>query len=151
MPTQTYYSHLHASFALSCGTCILFSNDALCNPRIWTRGDFSACPTIGKTVHLAISPIASWNNVFLLFTPASIKHPMLHEVLRLCSIHLMRQLDQRCITLVHFLIYNPERSINILPIWYALLRDHFIESNIGKTFQYRVYVSKKSVTVTHGR
>ena len=77
---------------------------------------------------------------------------MLLEVLHLCLINLVRQLDQKCNTQVHIPIYDLERPINILPTWYTMLtEDHFIESNIEIVFHDRVWVYIASVTVTHSR
>ena len=113
---------------------------------------FQLRPVIGEAVHLAKSPIApSTNEVFLLFTRASNKHPMLHEVLHLCLFNLIRQLDQNCIAEVRFPIYDPECSNNILPTWYAILKDHFTESNTEIVLQGRAYVSIASATATNGR
>ena len=45
---------------------------------------FKLRPAVGKAIHLPKSPDAPWNNsMFLLFTRASNKHPMLHDVLHL--------------------------------------------------------------------
>ena len=108
------------------------------------------CPFIGKAVQLSKSSSAPWNNeVFLFFTRTYIKNPLLHEVLHLCLIDLIRQLNQKCITQVHFLIYDPQ--LNILPTWYAMLRGHFKESKIEIVLHDRVYVSIASATRTHGR
>ena len=91
---------------------------------------------VGKAIHLVKSPIAPWNNdILLLFTRASNKHPMLHDVLHLCSTDLANKLIQA---------HNTQ--INILPAWYSMLRDHFIESNIDIVLHDRVFVSIASVT-----
>ena len=46
---------------------------------------FRLRPAVGKTIHLDKSPDAPWNNdMFLLFTRASNKHSILHDVLHLC-------------------------------------------------------------------
>ena len=58
---------------------------------------------------------------------------------------LIQKLTQAHSTQVRFLIYDPERSINILPAWYSMLRDHFIESNIDIILHDRGYVSIASV------
>ena len=63
----------------------------------------------------------------------------------------MRQPIQKRIARVHFPIYDPERSINLLPTWYAMLRDHFTESNIDIVLHDRVYVSIASVPLTRER
>ena len=107
---------------------------------------FKLRPVVGKAIHLAKSPDAPWNNdMFLLFTRASNKHPMLHDVLHLCLTDLVQKLAQAQITRVHLPIYDPERSINILPAWYSMLRDHFIDSDVDIVLHDRVYVSIASV------
>ena len=113
---------------------------------------FQLCPPIGEAIHLARLPAAPWSNeIFLLFTRASHKHLMLQDVLPLCLIDMLRQLDQNCITQVHFSIYDSERSINIPLTQYAMLRDHFTASNVEIVLHDRVNVSIASVTVTNGR
>ena len=101
-------------------------------------------------MHLVKSPNAPWNNnIYLLFTRASSKHPMLHDVLQLCLPDLIQNLTQARTIQVRFPIYDPERSINILPDiqpwytngntpWYSMLRDHLIESNIDNVLHDRV-------------
>ena len=107
---------------------------------------FRLRPAVGKTVDLEKSPNVPWNNdVFLLFSRASNKHPMLHDVLHLCLTDLVNKLTQAHITQVHFPIYDPERSINILSAWYSMLRDRFVESSIDIVLHDRVYVSIASV------
>ena len=107
---------------------------------------FKLRPAVGKAIHLAKSPDAPWNNdMFLLFTRASNKHPTLHDVLHLCLTDLVQKLAQAQITRVHLPIYDPERSINILPAWYSMLRDHFIDSDVDIVLHDRVYVSIASV------
>ena len=107
---------------------------------------FKLRPAVGKAIHLAKSPDAPWNNdIFLLFTRASNKHPTLHDVLHLCLTDLVQKLAQAQITRVHLPIYDPERSINILPAWYSMLRDHFIDSDVDIVLHDRVYVSIASV------
>ena len=103
---------------------------------------FKLRPAVGKAIHLAKSPDAPWNNdMFLLFTRASNKHPMLHDVLHLYLSDLVQKLAQAQITRVHLPIYDPERSINMLPAWYSMLRDHFIDSSVDIVLHDRVYVS----------
>ena len=103
---------------------------------------FKLRPAVGKAIHLAKSPDAPWNNdMFLLFTRASNKHPMLHDVLHLCLSDLVQKLAQAQITRVHLPIYDPERSINMLPAWCSMLRDHFIDSSVDIVLHDRVYVS----------
>ena len=79
--------------------------------------------------------------MFLLITRASNKHPILHDVLHLCLIDLVQKLTRAQITHIHFPIYDPERSINMLPSWYSMLKNHFIDSNIDIVLHDRVYVS----------
>ena len=107
---------------------------------------FRLRPTVGKAIRLARSPNAPWNNeMFLIFTRASNKHPILHDVLHLCLTDLVQKLTRAQITRIHFPIHDPERSINLLPAWYSMLRDHFIDSNIDIVLHDRVYVSIASV------
>ena len=49
-------------------------------------------------------------------------------------------------TRVHFRIYDPERSIDSLPDWYAMLREQFTGSNIEQVLHDPVYVSIASIT-----
>ena len=52
---------------------------------------FKLRPAVGKAIHLAKSHDAPWNNsMFLLFTRASNKHPILHDVLHLCLLDLVQ-------------------------------------------------------------
>ena len=103
---------------------------------------FRLRPAVGKAVHLTRSPSAPWNNeMFLLVTRASSKHPILHDVLHLCLTDLVQKLEQAQITRIHLPIYDPERSINMLPAWYSMLRDHFIDSSFDIVLHDRVYVS----------
>ena len=107
---------------------------------------FRLRPTVGKALRLARSPNAPWNNErFLIFTRASNKHPILHDVLHLCLTDLVQKLTRAQITRIHLPIHDPERSINLLPAWYSMLRDHFIDSNIDIVLHDRVYVSIASV------
>ena len=107
---------------------------------------FRLRPTVGKAIRLARSPNAPWNNeMFLIFTRASNKHPILHDVLHLCLTDLVQKLTRAQITRIHLPIHDPERSINLLPAWYSMLRDHFIDSNIDIVLHDKVYVSIASV------
>ena len=108
---------------------------------------FQQQPAIGKPIHLAKSPIALSNNeIFLLFSRASNEHLMLHEVLHLCLVDLTRKFNHNRISKVHFPIYDPERSINILPTWCATSGDYFTELNIEIVLYDKVYISIASVT-----
>ena len=103
---------------------------------------FRLRPAVGKPVHLTRSPSAPWNNeMFLLVTRASSKHPILHDVLHLCLTDLVQKLERAQITRIHLPIYDPERSINMLPAWYSMLTDHFIDSSVDIVLHDRVYVS----------
>ena len=54
---------------------------------------FKLRPVVGKAMHLVESSIVPWNNnIYLLFTRASSKHPMLHGVLHLCLTDLVQKL-----------------------------------------------------------
>ena len=107
---------------------------------------FRLRPTVGKAIRLARSPNAPWNNeMFLIFTRASNKHPILHDVLHLCLTDLVQKLTRAQITRIHLPIHDPERSINLLPAWYSMLRDHFIDWNIDIVLHDRVYASIASV------
>ena len=56
---------------------------------------FGLRPTVGKAIRLARSPNAPWNNeMFLIFTRASNKHPILHDVLHLCLTDLVQKLTR---------------------------------------------------------
>ena len=103
--------------------------------------------SVGTAICLKHSHTAPWNNqIFLLCTRASNKHPLLHETLHTCLAHLQHQLQQYEISKIHIPIYDPERSINILPIWYTTLRDHFFGSNLEIILHDRVYVSIASIS-----
>ena len=103
-------------------------------------------PAVGTAIRLVRSPTAPWNNeIFLLCTRASNKHPLLHEVLHACLTNLILQLHRNRITRIHLPMYDSERSM-ILPAWYATLRDHFANQNIAIILHDRVYVSIASVT-----
>ena len=108
---------------------------------------FRLRPAVGKAIYLTRSPTAQWNNdIMLLFTRASNKHLMLHDVLHTCLTYLVDKLTRAQIFKVHFPNHDPERSINILPTWYFMLNDHFLESNIEIVLHDRVYVSIASIT-----
>ena len=108
---------------------------------------FRLRPAVGTAIRLVRSPTAPWNNeIFLLCTRASNKHPLLHEVLHACLTNLILQLHRNQITRIHLPIYDPERSMNLLPAWYATLRDHFADQNFAIILHDRVYVSIASVT-----
>ena len=86
---------------------------------------FRLKPSVGMAICLQHSHMATWNNqIVLLCTRASSKHPLLHETLHTCLNHLRHLLHQHGISHIHMPIYDPERSINLLPIWYTNLRDH---------------------------
>ena len=108
---------------------------------------FRLRPSVGTAIRLVRSPTAPWNNeIFLLCTRASNKHPLLHEVLHACLTNLITQLHRNHITRIHLPIYDPERSMNLLPAWYATLRDHFADHNIAIILHDRVYVTIASIT-----
>ena len=108
---------------------------------------FRLRPLVGTAIHLIHSPTAPWNNeIFLLCTRASNKHPLLHETLHTCLTYLLHQLHRHHITQIHLPIYDPERSINLLPTWYATLRDDFAGQDLKITLHDRVYVSIAPVT-----
>ena len=76
---------------------------------------FRLRPTICAAVHLVNSPTAPWDNeIFLLCTRASNKHPMLHEVLHLCLTNLIQQLHQNHTTRNHFPIYDAHQHATSL-------------------------------------
>ena len=111
---------------------------------------FRLRPAVGKAIHLTRSPATPLNNeMFLLITRASSKHPILHDVLHLCLIDLVQKLTRAQIIRIHLPIYDPERSINMLPAWYSMLKDHFIDSNIDIVLHDRVYVSIALVRTHH--
>ena len=113
---------------------------------------FRLKPSVGTTVRLDRSPTAPWNNqIFLLCTRASNKHPLLHETLHACLNHLLHQLHRCHVTRFHLPIYDPERSINLLSTWYATLRDPFTGHNSEIILHDRVYVSIAPVTLSHVR
>ena len=128
-----------------CCPADLLSHSAMARYVIREYGQeeiFKLRPAVGKAIHLAKSPDAPWNNdMFLLFTRASNKHPTLHDVLHLCLTDLVQKLERAQITRIHLPIYDPERSINMLPAWYSMLRDHFIDSSVDIVLHDRVYVS----------
>ena len=128
-----------------CCPADLLSNSAMARYVIREYGQkeiFRLRPAVGKAVHLTRSPSAPWNNeMFFLVTRASSKHPNLHDVLHLCLTDLVQKLERAQITRIHLPIYDPERSINMLPAWYSMLRDHFIDSSVDIVLHDRVYVS----------
>ena len=107
---------------------------------------FRLNPSVGTAIRLIHSPAAPWNNqIFLLCTRASNKHPLLHETLHACLTYLSHQLHRYHITQIQLPIYDPERSINLLPTWYATLRDHIAGRTLEIILHDRVYVSIASV------
>ena len=143
-------SHMHNSIMLPGGPIIFFCNNSLRHLRIWTRNMFRLRPSVGTAIRLIRSSIAPWNNqIFLLCTRASNKHPLLHETLHACLTHFSHQLLRYSNTQFHLPIFDPVRSINLLPTWYATLRDHFAGQNIEIILHDRVYVSIASETSLH--
>ena len=132
-----------------CCSVDLLSHSAMARYVIREYGQeeiFRLRPAVGNAIHLVMSPSAAWNNdMFLLFTRASNKHPMLHDKLHQCLTDLIQKLTLAQITRVHLPVYDPERSINILPAWYSMLRDDFIDSDINLVLHDRVYVSIASI------
>ena len=113
---------------------------------------FRLRPSVGTAIRLIRSSTAPGNNqIFLLCTRASNKHPLLHETLHACLAHLSHQLHQNSVTQFHLPIYDPEQSINLLPFWYATLRDHFAGQNLEIFLQDRVYVSIASITSSYSK
>ena len=108
---------------------------------------FRLRPLVGAAIRLIRSSTSPWNNqIFLLCTRASNKHPLLHETQHACLTHLSHQLLRHSNTHFHLPIYDSERSINLLPTWYATLRDHFDDQNLEIILHDRVYVSIASTT-----
>ena len=108
---------------------------------------FSLRQSVGTAIRLIHSPVAPLNNqIFLLCTRDSNKHPLLHEALHTCLTYLSHQLHRYRITQIHLPIHDPERSIKLLPTWYATLRDHFAGQKLEIILQDRVYVSIASLT-----
>ena len=100
---------------------------------------FRLRPSVGTALRLAHSPTDPWDNqIFLLCTRASNKHPLLHDILHACLTHLLHQLHQHNIMQLHLPIHDPERSINLLSNWYAMLRDHFTNHDIDIILHDRV-------------
>ena len=136
-----------------CCPADLLSHSAMARYVIREYGQeeiFRLRPAVGKAIHLTRSPATPWKNeMFLLITRASSKYPILHDVLHLCLIDLVQKLIRAQITRIHFPIYDPERSINMLPAWYLMLKDHFIDSNIDVVLHDRVYVSIALVRTHH--
>ena len=129
---------------LSGRSSVTFSNGALRHQGIWSGRNFPTTPNLTR------SPATPWNNeMFLLITRASSKHPSLHDVLHLCLIDLVQKLTRAQVTRIYLPIYDPERSINMLPAWYSMLKDHFIDSNIDIVLHDRVYVSIALVRTHH--
>ena len=103
--------------------------------------------SLGNAIRLKHSPTAPWDNqIVLMCTRASYKHPLLHETRHICLTYLSHQLHQYGITQIHIPIFDPERSINLLPAWYDTLRDHFTGQNLEIILHDRVYVSIESIT-----
>ena len=106
---------------------------------------FRLKPAVGMAVRLVNSPTTPWSNkMFLLHTRASNRHPLLHS----CLTNLTHLLHQSHTSWIHLPIYDPERSINLLPAWYATLRNHFTDQNLEIVLHDRVYVSIASITST---
>ena len=138
---------------VTCCPADLLSHSAMARYLIREYGQeeiFRLRPAVGKAIHLTRSPATPWNNeMFLLITRASSKHPILHDVLHLCLIDLVQKLTRAQIIRIHLPIYDIERSINMLPAWYSMLKDHFIDSNIDIVLHDRVYVSIALVRTHH--
>ena len=142
----------HRSAMLSSRLFFLLCNSSLYHSRKWAKNIFRLKPSVGTAVRLDRSPTAPWNNqIFLLCTRASNKHPLLHETLHACLTHLLHLLHQCRVTRFHLPIYDPERSINLLSTWYATLRDHFTGHNLEIILHDRVYVFIASVTSSYVR
>ena len=72
---------------------------------------FRLRPVMGKAIHPVNSPTAPWNNdMFLLFTSASNKHPMLHDALHPRLIDLIHKIALAQITQVHLPINTSQNE-----------------------------------------
>ena len=97
-------------------------------------------PAVEKAVNLANSPNAPWNSKNLLGHPASIvrnKSSMCNRPIH--EGHL--ETSETC----KLSLQDLERSINILPLWYTVLKYHFRESSIDIALDDPVYVSRASI------
>ena len=140
---NTYILQAHGTVVVCCSVD-LTSYSAMTRYIIREYGQESAFkqrPVVGTAMHLARLSSAHWNNdTFLLFTRVSNTRPLLHVILHLCFIDLVNSLTTIRILQVYFRIYDTKNSNKILPTWYAVLRDHFIDSNIDVILHDGVYV-----------
>ena len=97
---------------------------------------------IGKALLLPRSQTAPWDNDFvLLFTRAFSKHLLLYDILHLWLVDLANKLPKGIVKSLHFPIYDPERSVNILQAWYSMLEERFSNANIKIVLRDRAFVS----------
>ena len=89
--TQSQSKHSHGKIVANAADLLSYSAMARYLVREYGQEEiFKQRPAVGKAMHLAKSPDAPWNNnMFLLFTRASNKHPILHDVLHLCLTDLL--------------------------------------------------------------
>ena len=86
------------------------------------------------------------NDVILMFTRSTNKHPMYHESLHLCLEELVQTLLKDRIDTIHFSVVDTERPCNNIQSWYRVLTDHFTDTGITVVLHDRVYVSIASIT-----
>ena len=85
------------------------------------------------------------NDVILMFTRPSNKHPMYHESLHLCLAELVELLQKDRISTIHFPMVDTERPCNNLETWYRTLSDYFEGTGVQIVLHDRVYVSIASI------
>ena len=85
------------------------------------------------------------NDVVLMFTRPSNKHPMYHESLHLCLAELVEVLQKDHISTIHFPMVDTERPCNNLETWYRTLSDYFEGTGVQIVLHDRVYVSIASI------
>ena len=126
---------------------IPIGNYSIHRSRIWT-GSYIPLKTFGWHCHLLETlPYRTLGQSNLPLVHQSPQQTsLLHETLHTCPTHLQHQLHQSEISQIHVPIYDPERSINLLPTWYTTLRDHFFGSSLEIILHDRVYVSIASIS-----
>ena len=103
---------------------------------------FRPRPAEGKTLHLHRSLNAPWeNDLVLMFPRASNKHPLLHDTLHLCQTDLVNKRLKDIVKSLNFPFHDPERFVKIVPTWYYMLDEHFLDENIKIILHDSVFVS----------
>ena len=104
----------------------LFSMTRFVSRKYGQENVFKLRYAVQKAVQIANPHKAPWIfNVFLLFTRTSSSHPLLHDTIHQRLTDLVVEAHTKGTKQIRYLMQDPKRSVNFLPIWYTVLRDPF--------------------------